>query len=86
MSVFSGAAPVEKSPLTARQLEVVSLIVQGKSIAGIAKFLKRSPLTVKKHIEQLYERLGIHNRASAVNWWHEHGKKLWTAAAPTPAE
>jgi DNA-binding CsgD family transcriptional regulator len=72
-------APGQEKPLTPCQLEIVRLIVDAKTNAEIAEILNRSPHTVKKHVENLLNSLGVPNRAGAVSWWHEHGKK-WSQA------
>ena len=41
-------------------------LVAGDSIAAVAKRLYMSESTVKTHVSKVYEKLGAHNRASAV--------------------
>ncbi|WP_345206688.1 response regulator transcription factor [Fodinibacter luteus] len=52
--------------LTTRETEVLKLLVEGASVAQVGKALFMSPSTVKTHIAKIYEKLGAHNRASAV--------------------
>ncbi|WP_299442765.1 LuxR C-terminal-related transcriptional regulator [uncultured Phycicoccus sp.] len=52
--------------LTSRETEVLKLLVEGSSVAQVGKSLYMSPSTVKTHIGKIYEKLGAHNRASAV--------------------
>jgi two-component system nitrate/nitrite response regulator NarL len=52
--------------LTRRELEVLSLLVDGLSQPEIAEKLFISPKTVGKHIEHILAKLGVHNRAQAV--------------------
>lgn len=52
--------------LTSRQAEVLYWIAQGKTNAEIAIILGTSPRTVHKHVEMLFERLGVENRAGAI--------------------
>lgn len=52
--------------LTARQAEVLYWIAQGKANGDIATILGTSPRTVHKHVERIFERLGVENRASAM--------------------
>lgn len=52
--------------LTVRELEVLRRLAAGDSVAGMAKQLFMSESTVKTHIAKLYNKLGAHNRASAV--------------------
>ncbi len=52
--------------LTPRDSEVLSWIGQGKSNRDIAEILGMSPRTVNKHLEHIYEKLGVENRTAAV--------------------
>jgi DNA-binding NarL/FixJ family response regulator len=52
--------------LTQRELEVLSLLVEGFSQPEIAEKLFISPRTVGKHFEHILSKLGVHNRAQAV--------------------
>lgn len=52
--------------LTVRELEVLRRLAAGDSVAGMARQLFMSESTVKTHIAKLYNKLGAHNRASAV--------------------
>jgi two-component system, NarL family, nitrate/nitrite response regulator NarL len=53
--------------LTQRELDVLSLLVEGLNQAEIAERLVLSPRTVGKHIEHLLRKLGVHSRAQAVS-------------------
>lgn len=55
-----------QTTLTARETEVLELLVEGSSVAQVGRSLYMSPSTVKTHIGKIYEKLGAHNRASAV--------------------
>lgn len=52
--------------LTPREAEVLLWIAQGKSNRDIADILSLSPRTVNKHLEQVYEKLGVENRTAAA--------------------
>jgi len=52
--------------LTLRESEVLVWIARGKSNRDIADILGLSPRTVNKHLEQVYTKLGVENRASAA--------------------
>ena len=52
--------------LTQREAEVLLWIAKGKSNRDIGEILGLSPRTVNKHLEQIYEKLGVENRASAA--------------------
>lgn len=52
--------------LTAREAEVLLWIGRGKANKDIGEILGLSPRTVNKHLEQIYVKLGVENRASAA--------------------
>ncbi|MEM6110396.1 response regulator transcription factor [Mycobacterium sp. 050272] len=56
------SAPV----LSAREREVLNRIARGQSIPAIAGELFVAPSTVKTHVQRLYEKLGVSDRAAAV--------------------
>ena len=53
-------------PVTPREAEVLIWLARGKSNRDIGEILGLSPRTVNKHLEQIYAKLGIENRSSAV--------------------
>jgi DNA-binding response OmpR family regulator len=52
--------------LTAREAEVLLWISRGKSNRDIGEILGISPRTVNKHLEQVFVKLGVENRAAAA--------------------
>ncbi|WP_445168015.1 response regulator [Mycolicibacterium sp. Dal123E01] len=52
--------------LSAREREVLVMIASGRSIPTIAEALFLAPSTVKTHVQRLYEKLGVGDRAAAV--------------------
>ncbi|PTW59068.1 LuxR family two component transcriptional regulator [Breoghania corrubedonensis] len=56
----------EHFSLTGREAEVLLWIAKGKSNRDIGEILGLSPRTVNKHLEQIYAKLGVENRASAA--------------------
>jgi DNA-binding NarL/FixJ family response regulator len=52
--------------LSPRERQVLELLADGMSVAGIAKQLSVSESTAKTHISKLYEKLGAANRAQAL--------------------
>lgn len=52
--------------LTAREADVLLWIAKGKANKDIGEILGLSPRTVNKHLEQIYQKLGVENRASAA--------------------
>jgi DNA-binding NarL/FixJ family response regulator len=56
----------ERLGLTVREAEVLLWVGHGKGTRDIAEILGMSPRTVQKHLEQIYSKLGVENRAAAA--------------------
>jgi DNA-binding CsgD family transcriptional regulator len=56
--------------LTPREVEVLLELEKGRTNEGIAAVLCISPRTVKKHLENIYAKLGIGSRSAALAWLH----------------
>jgi DNA-binding CsgD family transcriptional regulator len=54
------------SALTAREREVLQWLSGGKTDRDIATILGISPRTVHKHLQRIYEKLGVETRTAAV--------------------
>ena len=52
--------------LTLRESEVLYWVVKGKANRDIGDILGSSPATVKKHLERVYEKLGVETRTAAA--------------------
>jgi len=52
--------------LTARESEVLLWVARGKTNRDIADILGMSPRTVNKHLEHIFEKLGVETRAAAA--------------------
>jgi HD-GYP domain-containing protein (c-di-GMP phosphodiesterase class II) len=59
--------------LTARESDVLGLLAQGLPNKGIARQLGISPKTVGNHVERIYTKLGVSNRAGAAMRAMQHG-------------
>mgnify|MGYP003539332597 FL=1 len=57
---------MNKSILTKREKEVFSLLIQNKTTREIAEKLKISEKTVRNHISNAMQKLGVKGRAQAV--------------------
>jgi DNA-binding NarL/FixJ family response regulator len=65
-SVFQAGGDELPAGLSPREREVLELIATGATNAEIAAQLYLSPHTVKEHTSALYRKLGVRNRAEAV--------------------
>jgi len=52
--------------LTEREAEVLEWLAQGKTNSDIGDILNLSPRTVNKHLEQVFQKMGVDNRTSAA--------------------
>lgn len=56
----------EAPRLTERESEILDLVAAGNTNAEIAETLWIAPGTVRKHLENVYSKLGVHSRTAAV--------------------
>lgn len=61
-------SPADLLPLgvSEREADVLYWLIEGKGNADIAAILGVAPSTVKKHLEHIFEKLGVENRTSAI--------------------
>lgn len=52
--------------LTSREIEVLASVASGRTNAETADLLSIAPGTVKKHLDHVYEKLGVGTRTEAV--------------------
>jgi DNA-binding CsgD family transcriptional regulator len=69
-----GAEPHRLSPpeihrLSAREMEVMSLIADGQTNGEIAARLFLAEKTVKNHVRRIYSKLGVGSRPAAIAYW-----------------
>jgi DNA-binding NarL/FixJ family response regulator len=53
------------NPLTQREMAVLEWVAHGKTNRDIGDILSMSPRTVNKHLEHIYEKLGVETRTAA---------------------
>ncbi len=58
--------PAADSTLTRRESEVLYWVSMGKTNGEVAEIIGARPLTVKKHLEHIYDKLGVPNRTAAA--------------------
>jgi DNA-binding CsgD family transcriptional regulator len=71
------AEAAKVATLTPREQQVLEWVAEGKTNAEIAKILVAAPATVRKHLEHIYAKLGVHTRTAAV----AHARMRLVAAA-----
>lgn len=59
--------------LTPRELEVLKLMALGHKHSEIAERLVISPKTARNHVEHIYVKIGVSNRAMASLFAARHG-------------
>jgi DNA-binding NarL/FixJ family response regulator len=63
---FSSAAPLLQFGLTPRAAEALLWLSQGKTNSDIAAILGITESTVKKHVQEMFEKLGVETRGAAT--------------------
>lgn len=60
--------PDSDGALTRRERQTLELLAQGLTARGVARQLHIKYVTARNHIQHIYEKLGVHNRAEAVSY------------------
>jgi DNA-binding NarL/FixJ family response regulator len=63
---FSSSEPLLKLGLTPRATEALLWLAQGKTNSDIATILGITESTVKKHVQEIFEKLGVETRGAAT--------------------
>jgi DNA-binding NarL/FixJ family response regulator len=71
--VHAAGPPKLSDDLTPREAEVLKLIAAGLSNAEIAERLVVSAATVKTHVNRVFYKTGVRDRAQAVHYAYKHG-------------
>ena len=71
------------SDLTPRELEILQLILTGKTNKEIAQEIFISKKTVEFHLDRLYSKIGIRTRMLAGLWVMQQGLQAETGINPS---
>jgi len=76
-AVAAGPPPLQDPELpdglTSREAEILSLVAAGLTNTEIAARLVISEATVKSHVNHVFTKTGVHDRAQAVAYAYRHG-------------
>jgi DNA-binding CsgD family transcriptional regulator len=72
--VQTAPSPIRRDPtdgldrlgLTPRETEVLRWVIEGKVTSEVGDILAISPRTVQKHLERIYQKLGVEGRTAAA--------------------
>jgi len=67
------APPVEQPALTKRELEVLKLVARGYTNIQIGETLSISERTVRFHLRNICDKIGVRSRVEAAIWAGQHG-------------
>ena len=68
--------PEKYARLTAREMEVATLVAEGLTNASIATRLSVAPRTAEAHVENIRRKLQVRSRAQIAAWVTEHRLRL----------
>jgi len=60
------------TPLTRREQQILQLLASGSSTDAMAQTLHICHITVRRHAQNLFTKLGVHSRAEAVSYAYRH--------------
>jgi DNA-binding NarL/FixJ family response regulator len=68
--------------LTPRELEILQLVIAGKTNKGIAGEIRISAKTVEFHLDNIYRKIGVRTRLMAGIWAIQHGMQVTAKLIP----
>ena len=71
------------SDLTQRELQILELVLEGRTNKGIAGELSVCEKTVEFHLNHIYTKIGVHTRMMAGIWAIQHGIEAETRGIPS---
>ena len=69
----TGTTALRRPELTGREIEILGLVGEGKTSKEIADELFISENTVRNHVRNILDKLGLKSRFEAVNWAYREG-------------
>ena len=69
--------------LTHRELEILQLVLAGKSNKAIASEVDISEKTVEFHLDNIYTKIGVRTRTMAGFWAIQHGMEAEPEESPS---
>ncbi len=69
--------------LTPREMEILRLLIAGKTNKAIANEIYISAKTVDFHLGNIYEKIGVQTRLMAGIWALQHGIEAETRKTPS---
>ncbi|MGH9223058.1 MAG: LuxR C-terminal-related transcriptional regulator [Acidimicrobiales bacterium] len=72
-ALFPTAAPPPAGNLTGREIEVLALVAGGRTNREIATELTVSEHTVRRHLQNIFHKVGVTSRAAATAFAYQHG-------------
>jgi DNA-binding NarL/FixJ family response regulator len=69
---LSRAAPARAHGLTRRELQILALVAAGKTNQQIAAALVISDHTVRRHLQNIFSKIGVSSRAAATAFVLQH--------------
>lgn len=71
------------SDLTQREIQILHLVLEGRTNKSIAGELYVCEKTVEFHLSHIYTKIGVRTRMMAGLWALQHGIKIETRGIPS---
>jgi DNA-binding NarL/FixJ family response regulator len=71
------------SDLTQRELQILQLVIEGKTNKAIAHEVQISEKTVEFHLDNVYSKVGARSRLMASIWALQHGINVEPGEIPS---
>jgi DNA-binding CsgD family transcriptional regulator len=71
------------SDLTMREIEILQLVLAGRTTKASAATMCISEKTVEFHLDRIYTKIGVRTRMLTGMWTMQHGIRVKTREIPT---